>query len=52
LAIGDKNAILITSRILAFGPEYEAKIKDPFDGDEIDVTIDLSQIKIKEVNMK
>jgi hypothetical protein len=50
LVIGDKNAILITSRILAFGPDYEAKIKDPFDGDEIDVTIDLSQIKIKEVD--
>jgi hypothetical protein len=50
LVIGDKNAILITSRILAFGPDYEAKIKDPFDGDEIDVTIDLSQIKIKEID--
>jgi len=50
LVIGDKNAILITSRILAFGPDYEAKIKDPFDGDEIDVTIDLSQIKIKDID--
>lgn len=50
LVIGDKNAILITSRILAFGPDYEAKIKDPFDGDEVDITIDLSQIKIKEVD--
>ena len=26
LVIGDKNAILVTSRILAFGPEYQAKI--------------------------
>jgi hypothetical protein len=50
LIIGDKNAILITSRILAFGPDYEAKIKDPFDGDEVDITIDLSQIKIKEID--
>jgi hypothetical protein len=50
LVIGDKNAILVTSRILAFGPEYEAKITDPFDREEVDVTIDLSQIKIKEID--
>jgi len=50
LVIGDKNAILVTSRILAFGPEYEAKINDPFDNEEVDITIDLSQIKIKEID--
>jgi len=50
LVIGDKNAILVTSRILAFGPEYEAKINDPFDNEEIDITIDLSQIKVKEID--
>lgn len=50
LVIGDKNAILVTSRILAFGPDYEAKINDPFDNEEIDITIDLSQIKVKEID--
>lgn len=50
LVIGDKNAILVTSRILAFGPEYEAKINDPFDNEEVDITIDLSKIKIKEID--
>ena len=50
LVIGDKNAILVTSRILAFGPEYQAKITDPFDKEEVEVTIDLSQIKIKEID--
>jgi hypothetical protein len=50
LTIGDKNAILITSRILAFGPEYHVNITDPFDGEEIETTIDLSKIKIKEVD--
>jgi len=50
LVIGDKNAILITSRILAFGPEYTAKITDPFDGEEVEVTIDLSKINVKEVD--
>ena len=37
LVIGDKNAILVTSRILAFGPEYAAKITDPFDREEVDI---------------
>jgi hypothetical protein len=50
LLIGDKNAILISSRILAFGPMYEAKITDPFEGDEVEVSIDLSQIQVKEVD--
>lgn len=50
LVIGDKNAILITSRILAFGPEYNVKINDPFDNEEVETTIDLSTIKIKEVD--
>jgi len=48
--IGDKNAILITSRILAFGPEYVAKIIDPFDSEEVEVSIDLTTVKIKEID--
>ena len=50
LLMGDKNAILITSRILALGPEYVAKVTDPFDSDEVEVTIDLTTVKIKEID--
>lgn len=50
LIIGDKNAILISSRILAFGPEYEVTINDPEDNQPTNVTIDLSKIKIKEID--
>ena len=50
LLIGDKNAILISSRILAFGPEYGVTITDPESGDPIDVNVDLSKIKIKEID--
>ena len=50
LVIGDKNAILVSSRILAFGPEYAVKLNDPFINEEVDTTIDLSKIKIKEVD--
>ena len=50
LVIGDKNAILISSRILAFGTDYQVKINDPFINEEVDTTIDLSKIKIKEID--
>jgi hypothetical protein len=50
LVIGDKNAILITSRILAFGPEYVANVIDPFDSEEVEVNIDLTTIKVKEID--
>lgn len=50
LLIGDKNAILITSRILAFGTEYNVTVTDPEEKEPVEVTVDLSKIKIKEVD--
>jgi hypothetical protein len=50
LTIGDKNAILVTSRILAFGPEYNVTIKDPETGEPTETIVDLSKIKIKEID--
>ena len=50
LLIGDKNAILITSRILAFGPEYNVMVTDPESGEPTEVNVDLSKIQIKEIN--
>jgi hypothetical protein len=50
LLIGDKNAILISSRVLAFGPEYSVTVTDPAEGVPTEVTIDLSNIKIKEID--
>lgn len=50
LLIGDKNAILVTSRILAFGPIYDVSVNDPVEKEAVDVRIDLSAIKIKEVD--
>jgi hypothetical protein len=50
IVTGDKNAILISSRILAFGPEYGVTINDPEENEPVDVVVDLSKIKVKEVN--
>ena len=50
LLIGDKNAILISSRILAFGPEYSVTINDPNENEPVEVKVDMSQLKIKEID--
>jgi hypothetical protein len=50
LLIGDKNAILISSRILAFGPEYEVTINDPNENEPVKVVVDLLKIQIKEID--
>ena len=44
LLVGDKNAILIASRILAYGKEYEVEV----DGQS--VTVDLTQLKDKKLD--
>jgi hypothetical protein len=46
--IGDKNAIFIAARILAYGKEYSFKFKDPDSDEEVEETVDLTQIPQKE----
>ena len=50
LVIGDKNAILVATRVLAYGPEYSVTITDPRENEPVDVVVDMSKLKIKEVN--
>ena len=50
LILGDKNAVLVAARILAYGPEYTTEILNPNDNDEkIKHTFDLSQCPFKEL---
>lgn len=48
--IGDKNAILIATRILAYGADYEVEITDPFSLEKQKVVIDLSKVKTKDID--
>jgi transcription elongation factor Elf1 len=45
--VGDKNAIFVAARRLAYGDEYPAKITCPKCGEENDVKINLSELKAK-----
>ena len=48
--IGDKNAILLATRILGYGAEYKVEVSDPFSGEPQKVTIDLSKVQTKDVD--
>ena len=50
LLIGDKNAILIASRVLSYGPDYTVQITDPITEDIVNYTVDMSQLKTKEID--
>lgn len=48
--IGDKNAILLATRILGYGPQYDVEITDPFTGEKQKVSIDLSLVETKDID--
>ena len=49
LVVGDKNAIMIASRILGYGKDYEVELEDPFKADtKQKEIIDLTQFENKE----
>ena len=51
LILGDKNAVLVASRILAYGPEYTVEVTNPNDVDEkVEHTFDLSKCPFKELS--
>ena len=49
LVLGDKNAIMVASRILAYGAEYECEIINPNTGNKITYTFDLSSCEFKKI---
>jgi len=49
ILIGDKNAIMLATRILGYGPEYKVEIDDEL-GEKQEISIDLSKIQTKEID--
>jgi hypothetical protein len=50
LLIGDKNAILVASRVLAYGPVYKVTVTDPFENEPVDVDVDMAKLSTKDVD--
>ena len=49
LILGDKNAVMVAARILAYGSEYSAEIIHPVSGETYTHEFDLSQCDFKEL---
>ena len=51
LVLGDKNAVLVAARILAYGPEYTAEVTNPNNPEQkVQHTFDLTQCGFKELS--
>lgn len=50
IIIGDKNAIILATRLLGYGPSYPMKFYSSVTGDSIETVVDLSKVQIKEID--
>ena len=50
ILIGDKNAILVATRVLGYGAGYNVEVTDPSTLEQQKVSIDLSKIQTKEID--
>ena len=50
LLLCDKNAIMIAARVLGYGKDYTIKLKSPNSGEDISHTVDLTQLKEREID--
>jgi hypothetical protein len=51
IIIGDKNAILLATRVLGYGPDYEFSFYSSKKNESINVSMDLTQVKTKDVDL-
>ena len=52
LLLGDKNAIMIATRILGYGKDYTVSLTDPSTGDKQEETFDLTKVGDKKIDYK
>ena len=50
LILGDKNAVMVAARILAYGPEYLCQVTNPKTGEVIDHTFNLADCPFKKLS--
>jgi hypothetical protein len=50
MLLGDKNAVLISSRILGYGANYEFEMQDPSSGEKVKDSIDLNKLNNKTID--
>jgi hypothetical protein len=51
LILGDRNALLVSARILAYGKDYNLKYLNPNTGEEETIVVDLQKLGYKKVDL-
>ena len=51
IVLGDKNAILLATRVLGYGPEYKIEMTNSL-GEPQEVTVDLGAVQTKEIDFE
>ena len=49
MILGDKNAVMVAARILAYGPEYECQVTNPKTGETLTHTFNLADCPFKKL---
>ena len=52
MLIGDKNALMVGTRVLGYGPEYQVKMEDPDTGLEVEHSFNLTTLETREIDDK
>ena len=52
LLIGDKNAIMIGTRILGYGKDYNIVLTDPDTQEQVEYAVDLTKLENKPIDKK
>ncbi len=52
ILIGDKNALMVGTRILGYGANYEIMLTDPDTNERVEYTVDLSKLNNKTIDEK
>ncbi len=52
LLVGDKNAVMMGTRILGYGSEYNVSVNDPETNEEVELQVDLTTLQPKEMEEK
>ena len=52
ILIGDKNAIMVGTRILGYGANYNIMLTDPDTNERVEYTVDLSKLNNKKIDEK
>lgn len=51
IIVGDKNAIILATRLLGYGPDYSMKFYSSVTNETMETVVDLSKVKTKDIDL-